>query len=344
MKGAICHFCGRSFRNRQAVRAHLKNCARYRRLPKATLPSVGSKPGTLGAQDTDRGVDLWQPVPEASPPRPQPSRSGAGVGQKGQLTGLARWTIQSVKDEVIGQWWSPHHTIPSETKTQALIAIEQELCRLPVDQLPRSEIKTIAEGVRDRYYRPVMQAQQRVREDNERKQNQARERTRLIAAATAQASRALRQQQDLDGLTRVELEQKVKRALEQDLDGSESEADVHAHVNKMLERELKPIQQKTREIARQRLIAHGVAHAKDVLDSEEDLNGWERSQIERDVKQALVQEIAGEEAEDDVECRVDEILDEIFPEADEEHEENEWDEDDEEEDDEEDDDEEDAED
>jgi hypothetical protein len=105
---------------------------------------------------------------------------------------------------------------------------------LPVDQLPRSELKTIAEGIRDRYYRPVMQAQQRAREDDERKQHKTRGRTRLIAAGTAHASRALLQQQPLDGLTRLELEQNLKRALEQDLDGSESEAEVYARVSRML--------------------------------------------------------------------------------------------------------------
>lgn len=172
MKMATCHFCNHSFRNRQAVRAHLKSCARYRQLlPKATLPSIGSTPGTVGARDTPPRVGpTWEPVRDASPPRPQTSRSAAGTSQKAPLTALGRWMIQSVKDEVIGKWWSPHHTIPSETKTEALIAIEQALVRLPVDQLPRSELKTIAEGIRDRYYRPVMQAQQRAREDDERKQ------------------------------------------------------------------------------------------------------------------------------------------------------------------------------
>ncbi len=337
MKGATCHFCGWIFRNRQAVRAHLKSCAAYRQLPKASLPSIGSKPATLGSRDKRPDVGpTWAPVPDASQPRPQASRSAAGAGQKAPLTGLARWMIQSVKDEVIGKWWLPASTIPSETKTQALIAIEQELSRLPVDQLPRSELKTIAEGIRDRYYRPVIQAQQRARADEERQHNQARERTRLIAVGTAQASRALRQQLHLDGLIRLELEQKVKQTLERDLDGSESEADVHAQVTTMLERELKPIQQKTRETSRQQLIALGVAYAQGALDCEHDLEAWQRSQIKQDVKQALQEEIAGEESEQDVERRVDELLDQILPETDEDDADDEWDEDDEQDDDDED--------
>jgi hypothetical protein len=76
----------------------------------------------------------------------------------------------------------PGHTIPSATKAQALVAIDQELSRLPVDQLPRTELVTIAEGIRDRIYRPVIQAQQRAREEEERQRQQAWQRTTLIAA------------------------------------------------------------------------------------------------------------------------------------------------------------------
>ncbi len=169
MNGVTCHFCSRSFRNRQAVRAQLKSCAGYRQLPKAALPSVGSKPRTPDSRDTYPDVGpTWRPIPDANPPRSQTPRTAAGTGQKTTTTGLARWMIQSVKNEVIGSWRSLGHTIPSETKAQALMAIERELSRLPVDQLPRSELVTMAEGIRDRYYRPVIHAEQRAREQAER--------------------------------------------------------------------------------------------------------------------------------------------------------------------------------
>src|SRR5215467_840372 len=144
MKGAICHFCGRSFRNRQAVRAHLKTCADYQQLPKADLPSIGSAPGKPSSRGT-YPHSPWEPIQEATPPRPHISRIAAGTGRKMNTTGLARWVIQSVKDEVIGSWRSLGHTMPSETKAQALMAIERELSRSPVDQLPRSELVTLAE-------------------------------------------------------------------------------------------------------------------------------------------------------------------------------------------------------
>ncbi len=37
MKPAICNFCHRRFRNTQAVRAHLKACSAYERLPNRLL-------------------------------------------------------------------------------------------------------------------------------------------------------------------------------------------------------------------------------------------------------------------------------------------------------------------
>jgi hypothetical protein len=45
-----------------------------------------------------------------------------------------------------------------------------------------------------------------------------------------------------------------------------------------------------------------------------DLEAWERSQIERDVKQALHREITGDESKEDVGRCVDEILREILKE------------------------------
>ncbi len=236
--------------------------------------------------------------------------------------------IQSVKDEVIGSWWSPGHTIPSETKAQALVAIDQDLSRLPTDQLPRAELVAIAEGIRDRIYRPVIQAQQRAREEEERMRRQARQRTTLIAAGVSHANQALRQRHDLDSWTRLDLEQKVKRALEQAIDGSESEADLQALIDHLLAQLLEPLARKRR----QRLIAHGVAYARLQLASEEGLDPRERLSIERDVKQDLEEGVTGEESEGDVEAFVDEVLDDLRGETEEADHEEEWDDQDEEED------------
>jgi hypothetical protein len=204
--------------------------------------------------------------------------------------------IQSVKDEVIGSWWSPGHTITFEAKAEALVAIDQGLSRLPVDQLPRAELVTIAEGNRDRIYRPVILAQQRSREEQERRRQQARQRTTIITAGITYASQALRQRHDLESWTRLDLEQKVKRAAEQAIDGSESEADLRALVDDLMAQHLEPLERKRRETARQRLIAHGVGYLRLQLAAEDDLDARERLSIERDVKQDLQDGVTGEEA------------------------------------------------
>ena len=333
MKTATCNFCRRSFRNTQAVRAHLKACPAYGRLPKATLPKVGNKPRTVSAPDWDPGVHSSpEGVPWPTPPRPQPAPIVTGTGQKAILSGLARWMIQSVKDTVIGSWWSPGHTIPSEAKAQALVAIDQELSRLPVDQLPRTELVTIAEGIRDRIYRPVMHAQQRAREEEERRRQQARQRTTLIAAGVTYAYQALRQRHDLESWTRLDLEQKVKRTIEQAIDGSESEVDMRALVDNIVAQHFEPLDRKRRETARPKLIAHAVAYLRLQLAAEDDLDARERRSVERDVKQDLEEAVTGEESAGDVEAFVDQVLDDLRDETEEEDDEEEWDDQDEEED------------
>ena len=234
--------------------------------------------------------------------------------------------IQSVKNRVIGSYWSVGHTIPSETKAQALAAIERELSELPVDQLPRSEVEMIAEGIRDHFYKPVIQAQQRAREDEERRRNQASQRRTLIAGGIARANHALRQQGDLDSSTRLNLEGKTKRALEQEVDGSESEADVQARVDDLLAEHLEAAREVRREQGRQRLIDHGKAYLKQQLAAEEDLSAWERKDLERNVTQDLEKGLTGEESEADVEAYIDEALGEVLGETDEEDGEDEWDE------------------
>jgi hypothetical protein len=287
------------------------------------VPSIGSKAATLSGLGPDPGSrPAPDPGPLKDPLRRQQPRIATDLSPDPYQNVLRRGVIQSVKDKVIGSWWQPGHTIPSEVKAQALVAIEQELARLPVvDELPRSELVTIAEGIRDRIYRPVLQARQRAQEAEDRKRDQARQRTTLIASGAAHANQILRQQQDLNGWTRLDLEQKVKRALEQEIDGSESEADLQARVDDLLTKHLEPIQRKRREQARKELIEHGTAYARRELAREDDLDSSERLAIGRDVERDLEEEVTGEESEDDVEALVHEILDEALGEAEEENEE-----------------------
>ena len=371
MKGATCNFCGGSFRNRQAVRAHLKGCAAYRRMPKASEPSTGTEPQApaLGkpsaAQNATRSAR--RPVPDSPRSRRRVQRfapeaapetwPGDGVHQEldpgvaepdlqarqqeqarqrerdreaarlllitqqeveaRERRGSAereakerrRATIQRVKYRVIRRWWALNYTIPAPATAQALKEVETELSRLPVDELPESELVAIAEGVRDRIYQPIMQTQDQARKEEERKHQQARRREQLIASGVTYANRELREEEDLDGWTRLEIAQKVKRILEQEVADDESEADLEARVDEILDRELDAVDEQRRAKARPELIAHGTAYATRELLRVTDLDVWERSRIEGVVKRELDREITGEESEDDIEDLVEQILD-----------------------------------
>lgn len=313
MTGARCSFCGRPFRNQQAVRAHLKACPYYRHLPKAVLPSTGSVPGTPRVRSSTPVPDLTrEPLPEAERPRPPASRSTPHAADGVVRQFLRRAAIQAVKTAVLDSWWSLRHRVPAEIKAQALAAIERELSRLPTDELPRSELVTMAEGIRDRIYAPVLAAQQRAREEETRQQAQTLQRPLRMAAGARHATRWLGQHPELDGLTRIDLERRVRQALDRELDGSESDADVETRVEEILEEALKPIQKARRQTVRRELIAHGIEYAAQELAQEEELTPWERASTERDVKLALEDEITGTESEHDVEALVDDVLNDVL--------------------------------
>lgn len=117
MKGATCNFCGKGFRNRQAVRAHLKSCQDYTQVPKAPVPSVGS-PGTSGRGDQHPGAPRPSLRSDPGQLRPAHPSSLTTKGNPPNTSGLGRWTIQSVKKQVVDSWWSLNHTTPAETKAK----------------------------------------------------------------------------------------------------------------------------------------------------------------------------------------------------------------------------------
>ncbi len=108
--GATCKFCGKSFQNRQAVRAHLKGCPAYKRLPKATVPSIGRKPGT----SVLRGKQ-----PSTRPPSPSVAEKDRSGGQTPRIirgkthesnhAALGRLIIQGVDWVAAGRPTSTKH-------------------------------------------------------------------------------------------------------------------------------------------------------------------------------------------------------------------------------------------
>ena len=281
---ATCQFCGRQFTNTQAVRAHLKACAVYHGRDQATGSALGRVALGTVPEAADAGTEL-------------PNGEAARDGQKGAARLRAqeradrqtfreaeeflrreaaerrarqrRALIQSVKEEVVGYGSSQHPTIPAEVKAEALQEIERKLSALShIDELPRRELVQIAEGIRDRLFRPVLEAQeatrQRARADEDEARRRARadeearrrakieeEAARQQAEAAAQeraeakqrvvecgmsvADRELRADPDLEPGERQDIREWVQSVLKEELSGAESNEQVNDLVNHLLD-------------------------------------------------------------------------------------------------------------
>src|SRR5437867_5835966 len=281
---ATCQFCGRQFTNTQAVRAHLKACAAYDGRDQAADSALGRVALGTVPEAADAGTEL-------------PNGEVARDGQKGAARLRAqeradrkafweaeeflrreaaerrarqrRAQIQSVKEETVGFGPSQHPTIPAEVRAEALQEIERKLSALPhVDELPRRELVQIAEGIRDRLFRPVLEAQeaarqraraeedeasQRARADEEARrrakieeeasrqqaeaaaQERAEAKQRLVERGMLFADRELRADPDLDPGDRQDIRDWVQSVLKEELSGAESNEEVNHRVNDLLD-------------------------------------------------------------------------------------------------------------
>src|SRR6266849_3888304 len=121
-----------------------------------------------------------------------------------------RALIQSVKEETVGFGPSQHPTIPAEVRAEALQEIERKLSALPhVDELPRRELVQIAEGIRDRLFRPVLEAQEATRQRARADEDEARQRARADEEARrkAKVEEAAHQRAEAAALERAEVKQ-----------------------------------------------------------------------------------------------------------------------------------------
>ena len=280
-----CHFCKRQFTNTQAVRAHLKACPAYQERDQAggsalgsvalgTVPEAPGAGNRLTDQEADREGhrDAARRRPHQRADR-QAAREVDAYLRRAAAERQARerrTLIQSVKEETVGYWSWQHPTIPAEVKAQALQEIERKLSTLPLHELPRRELVQIAEGIRDRLFRPVLEAQEATRkqsraEEEERQrarveeearpwaeakeessrrreeETTARERAeakrRLLERGMAAADRELRADSDLDPEERADIRACVQSALEQELSGEESKEEVDDLVDDILDDE-----------------------------------------------------------------------------------------------------------
>jgi len=170
-----------------------------------------------------------------------------------------REIIQGVKDTVVGGWWKVGYTIPPDVKARAFEEIETRLAALPVDELPRSELIQIAEGVRDRLYRPTLDAQDeaerrehevRCREKEQRRAAQEKEwqetlerlvregkKQKLLERGVQYASDELKAE-DLPLSEELEIEGRVREELQAQLTGAEAWPRVRDVVDEILDEEL----------------------------------------------------------------------------------------------------------
>lgn len=288
---AECGFCGKQFKNRQSVRSHLKTCAPYQeRGPKGPLGTLkGSKMtgfdpadharqqveqeearlklrqlqaahADLDAKEVARAQQAREQTQAAERARRQAELEREQRREKEEAAAdrqrRRRAIIQDVKDLVIRNWWRVKYSIPPEIRARALKAVEEEFSGLPVQDLPQAELVEIAEGVRDRLYRPVMEAQ----DDVERKEKDAA-RLRVEHALQEQKKKweALNEQLKRDGqkeklvrygsdfaseeldemhirpsLERYAISEKVKERLRERLTGNEGKGEVEDLVEEIL--------------------------------------------------------------------------------------------------------------
>jgi hypothetical protein len=178
---AICNFCRRTFRNPQAVRAHLKSCPVYRRTePTRPAPrhnQLREDERLLDHLFASSGMSIPSPRVSASDePKPgsvsrpgarpaqhpaaedlrQQRQARAEVNRRAEAARQERATrirtlVQEIKFFAVDAHfqWPP---VPPAALADAKIALERELPTHPLLDLPRLEVQQIAVGIRDKVY------------------------------------------------------------------------------------------------------------------------------------------------------------------------------------------------
>ncbi len=172
-----------------------------------------------------------------------------------ELRRRRREIIQRVKDSVVENYTDAFVAVPLDVQAEAREKIEAALSKLPVEELPRSELDTIAEGIWSKLTRPVVVAARRAEEEeaDRRKKEWAvvAEKVRdaveqsarrdkiqeLISHGMAYVRRELREE-DLDWRERQKIEERIQRHLEKKLTGEESNKEVEDLVDEILDEEL----------------------------------------------------------------------------------------------------------
>ena len=251
---AQCGFCLRMFQSPQAVKAHLKHCARYKtdkskksaalgKQPKAAVTPTATPPvqGSPPVATPDFGAPLREFEKAISellkkqdaPPTPQQQR---------------RTILQAVKTQVIDRYGTPLGQVTSSMRGTAKMAIERELSTLPLEELEFEEVCELAVAIRDRLYATAFKRQaleaERQQVEKERRQKKevealgalirADRRKKIFIQQASHHAHAYCQEKVIIGWAHLSLLADVESRLEALLTGDEPIMETQAIVQSVL--------------------------------------------------------------------------------------------------------------
>lgn len=150
--------------------------------------------------------------------------------ERRKIEKIRRDRIQQVKAQAVDQYYS-WPRVSSEFKVGAKRMIEKELGDLQIEDLPDSELKEIAEAVREKVYKPFFEKLAREDQQRQAERELVRRKSNLLNQGEKYVKiwvkKALEEEgiADLDPMGRLLLEwkvaQAVREALEKELQGDE---------------------------------------------------------------------------------------------------------------------------
>jgi hypothetical protein len=153
------------------------------------------------------------------------------------------------KRQAVDQYWWFPGTVTAQMRAEAKLAIDRELRNEPLEEWTPQEVMSVAEGIRDRLYATVLQAQEkaarRKRELEDRKRTdeaeeiqKARERKKKKAAYLEEAGRrttVLLKSRSLHLVERLSVWEDIQMQLDAVLTGAESPVEAYATMEALLQ-------------------------------------------------------------------------------------------------------------
>ncbi|MCI0530321.1 MAG: hypothetical protein L0Y56_22990 [Nitrospira sp.] len=141
--------------------------------------------------------------------------------------------IQQAKIQAVDQYYY-WPRVPSEFKVQAKREIEKELNTLQIEYLPDSELKEIAEAIRDRAYKPFFERLAREEQERQVERDRVQRRSALLNQAEENVRAWVKEElKKLEGydprdwiLVDWQIAKEVREILETDLQGDEAASEV----------------------------------------------------------------------------------------------------------------------